>query len=78
MILSLLGKIVHEYEQYGVINLSHAMILLKASFLDFWNHERDDQVAKYEVVEITPHFLRAMRKVYNEKNRLRAEYQYFR
>ncbi len=66
MVLSLLGMIVHQYEQYGVINLPHAMILLQVGFLDFWNYERDDQVAEFEVVEITPRFLRAMRKVYNE------------
>lgn len=66
MVLSLLGMIVHEYEEYGVINLLHAMILLKAGFLDFWNYERDDQVAEFEVVEITPRFLRVMRKIHNE------------
>ncbi len=66
MVLSLLGMITHEYEEYGIINLPHAMTLLKTGFLDFWNYERDDQVAEFEVVEITPRFLRAMRKVYNE------------
>ena len=64
MVLSLLGMIVHEYEKYGVINLPHAITLLKTGFLDFWNYERDDQVAEFEAVEIIPRFLRTMRKVY--------------
>ena len=66
MVLSLLGMIVHDFEEYGLINLPHAMILLKAGFLDFWNYVRDDQVAKFEVVEITPRFIRVIRKIYDE------------